>query len=160
MPTQEQVRDMVDTHVLMNASSLVYNLYADDKYADELMDLMSRPNYEAAAREAGHVVVANCSGWFVVVEEDGEEDFLDGPYGTELQAWEGACDDNGIDPHTDEAYEHWIVSEWMALKLTYAGEMVDNFMGLTIWGRCATGQVIYLDGVMVEICSEIVPHPT
>jgi hypothetical protein len=51
-----------------------------------------------------------------------------------------------------EAYEHWIVSDWLADKLEERGEMiVRDFLGLTIWGRCTSGQAILLDGVICDI---------
>ncbi len=51
-----------------------------------------------------------------------------------------------------EAYEHWIVSDWLADKLIEHGEMVTkDFLGLTIWGRTTSGQAIFLDGVIERI---------
>lgn len=52
---------------------------------------------------------------------------------------------------TNEAYEHWIVSSWLSARLADHGEMVGEVMGLTIWGRCTTGQAISMDGVIREI---------
>jgi hypothetical protein len=73
-------------------------------------------------------------------------------YDTEEAAWQAACNDNRIEPHTEEAYEHWIVSDWLADRLAEKGEMVTkDFLGLTIWGRCGTGQAIFLDAVIEAI---------
>ncbi len=55
--------------------------------------------------------------------------------------------ENGIDPDYDEVYEHYIVnSSWAADDLRAYGQIVFEFGGLTIFGRCATGQSLSLDG--------------
>lgn len=55
-----------------------------------------------------------------------------------------------------EAFEHWIVSDWLAGKLEAAGEMVSHDIhGLTIWGRCTTGQAILLDAVICGIYNDM-----
>jgi len=158
MPTQEQVRNMVNEHVLTSATMFVSHLCDLDEWncSDELLDILSKPNYEDAARDKGFVVEEREDGYWltndneVMLEED------ESPYATENEAWEVACDLNGgIEPYRDEAYEHWIVSDWLASQLDAKGEMVTfDLMGFTIWGRCATGQAIYLDYVMEQICEE------
>jgi len=158
MPTQEQVRAMVNEHVLVSASQLISQLLNSDSNElacnDELMNIMSKPDYEGAARDEGYAVDERPDGFYLVWEEDGKQ-VDDGSYLTEFDAWEAACDDNGIEPYQDEAYEHWIVSEWLASKLEDKGELITfDLMGFTIWGRCATGQAIYLDYVMEQICEE------
>ena len=34
----------------------------------------------------------------------------------------------------NEAYEHWIVSDWLGTQLKSHGEMVEDIYGLTVWG--------------------------
>lgn len=52
-----------------------------------------------------------------------------------------------LDPDYDEVYEHWIVnSSWAADDLRAYDQIVFEFGGLTIFGRCATGQSLSLDG--------------
>lgn len=53
--------------------------------------------------------------------------------------------------YPDEALEHWIVSEWLASRLLEEGEMVVEFLGLTIWGRTTSGQAICIDSVIEDI---------
>lgn len=54
-----------------------------------------------------------------------------------------------------EVYEHWIVTDWLAGKLALKGETIErDFHGLTIWGRCCTGQAISLDDVICTIFDE------
>lgn len=52
-----------------------------------------------------------------------------------------------LDPDYNEVYEHWIVnSSWAADDLRAYGQIVFEFGGLTIFGRCTTGQSMSLDG--------------
>ena len=53
--------------------------------------------------------------------------------------------------YPDEALEHWLVSNWLAERLREEGEMVIDFMDLTIWGRTTSGQAIYIDSVIEDI---------
>ena len=53
--------------------------------------------------------------------------------------------------YPDEALEHWLVSAWLAHRLREEGEMVIDFMNLTIWGRTTSGQAIYIDSVIEDI---------
>jgi len=50
-----------------------------------------------------------------------------------------------------EALEHWLVSDWLGNRLKEEGEMVVNFMNLTIWGRTTSGQAICIDRVIEDI---------
>ena len=68
------------------------------------------------------------------------------------------CNEYGLDPETREAYEHWLVSGWLAHKLEAEGEVVGEFAGLTIWGRCTTGQSICMDGVIKTITAKTYPE--
>ena len=52
-----------------------------------------------------------------------------------------------LDPDYDEVYEHYVVnSSWAADDLRAYGQIVFEFGGLTIFGRCTTGQNLLLDG--------------
>lgn len=74
----------------------------------------------------------------------------------DTRAWQSIADSHSIDPHFNEVYEHWIVSDWLARKLVDHCEIVENdFHGLTIWGRTCTGQAIALDRVIQIIAFEI-----
>ena len=55
------------------------------------------------------------------------------------------------DDYPNEALEHWLVSEWLGKRLLEEGEMVIEFLGLTIWGRTTSGQAIYIDSVIEDI---------
>lgn len=70
-------------------------------------------------------------------------------------AYEWVCENFGLDPEYGEIYEHWIVSDWLGRKLSERGHIVENYLGMTIWGRGCTGQAIYMDGVMEQICNDL-----
>jgi hypothetical protein len=69
--------------------------------------------------------------------------------------WEWVGREFNLDADQTEAYEHWIVSGWLAGKLEERGHITGEFAGLTIWGRCTTGQAISMDGVIKEIAAEL-----
>ena len=70
-------------------------------------------------------------------------------------AYEWVCDNFNLEPEYGEIYEHWIVSNWLGHKLSERGHIVENYLGMTIWGRGCTGQAIYMDGVMEQICNDL-----
>jgi len=52
-----------------------------------------------------------------------------------------------LEPDYNEVYEHYIVnSSWAADDLRAYDQVVFEFGGMTIFGRCTTGQSILLDG--------------
>ena len=53
--------------------------------------------------------------------------------------------------YPNEALEHWLVSDWLASRLREEGEMVIDFLDLTIWGRTTSGQAICMDSVIEDI---------
>lgn len=63
--------------------------------------------------------------------------------------------DIDTDEYESEVYEHWIVSNWLADKLAERGEVTGEVCGLTIWGRCTTGQAISMDYVIQQIAAEL-----
>lgn len=80
---------------------------------------------------------------------------LDTDQTSEAEDWEELCEEQGIEPDEREAYEHWIVTNWMGEKLEAKGETVREFMGLTLWARGTTGQAVYLDDVIQEIAGDL-----
>jgi hypothetical protein len=65
------------------------------------------------------------------------------------------CDYFGVDPYECEIYEHWLVSGWLAARLREKGHVAVEYLGLTIWGRPTTGQMISMDGVIQQIYAEM-----
>lgn len=66
--------------------------------------------------------------------------------------------DIDTDDYESDVYEHWIVSNWLASKLAERGEVTGEVCGMTIWGRCCTGQSISLDHVIQQIAAELWPE--
>lgn len=73
----------------------------------------------------------------------------------EEETWAEVCGLHHLEPNIDEVYEHWIVSDWFGRKLREKGEIVDDLCGLTIWGRCCSGQAIYIDPVVEQIVEDL-----
>jgi len=63
--------------------------------------------------------------------------------------------DNNLDYDYYEAYEFWSVTPFLADKLSERGEMVEDIMGFTVWGRRTTGQAILLDHVISLIAEDM-----
>lgn len=94
---------------------------------------------------------------FSTTDADGDETDNGAGYATEADAWAAGFNSLDIDqPDGTECLEHWLVTDWLAEKLEKHGESVArDVAGLTIWGRCTSGQVIYADAVMQAIAREI-----
>lgn len=68
--------------------------------------------------------------------------------------YESICINHGLDYEYTDVYEHWIVSYWLSRRLAEKGEVTGEVCGLTVWGRCTTGQHISCDGVIETIAME------
>lgn len=72
---------------------------------------------------------------------------------------EGALQDfaneNNLDPHVTEVYEHWLIDSYFAEELKEAGEIIFEFENMTIWGRTTTGQSISMDYVIEHMVKEL-----
>ena len=55
-------------------------------------------------------------------------------------------------PFADEVLEWWLVTPWLAERLKEQGEIIIEELGCRWWGRLTSGQAIYMDGVIQEIC--------
>jgi len=107
-------------------------IYEDDDGAFE----------EAILKGNDSLKAVEVDGGFIIVDEVSYSD------------WEEACKDNGI--YEREPLEYWIVTEWFADNLEAHGEpIIRDFLNMTIWGRCTSGQSIVIDGVVDEIASEM-----
>ena len=54
----------------------------------------------------------------------------------------------------DEVLEWWLVTPCLADGLKERGEIVIDELGCRWWGRLTSGQAIYMDGVIREICGQ------
>jgi len=68
--------------------------------------------------------------------------------------YESVCTNHGLDYEYTDVYEHWVVSDWLSRRLAEKGEVIGEVCGLTIWGRCTTGQSISIDAVVSGIAVE------
>ena len=143
------LQQFVDREVITCVSMLISELVHKDKYRDELFPICVQDDWENAAKD---------SGWSDPTEDEYGANIYTHEDGTTYAAknFHDLCEAFEIEPQQIEAYEHWVVSEWLADKLISKGEMVlKDFYGLTIWGRTNCGQAIMLDGVIQEIYSEL-----
>lgn len=153
---QEIKRKFVEKNVLACASSLIYQLEQDGHYADEIMEFSLK--YEIREDDLKADLLKDYKEELKEYLEDTftEETKLEDLDSEELK--ELADYLNIIDDYTEsvEAYEHWIVNNWLAGKLEKLGELITyDFLGLTIWGRACTGQAILLDWVISKICDDL-----
>jgi hypothetical protein len=148
---------------------------------DEIIDLcVNRAQPEEALRESGYLLVDFGSDSHLVKASDKEsmellnEELLSAETVEEVDAihekaeeltcgvyqedeLDAACDTLGIDltDYDREVLEHWIVSDFLAEKLRENGETVGELLGMTIWGRCTSGQAISMDWVIRKIASDM-----
>ena len=55
-------------------------------------------------------------------------------------------------PFADDVMEWWLIDSWLAERLKAQGEIIIDELGCRWWGRLTSGQAIYMDGVIQEIC--------
>lgn len=140
------IAQLVQREVIYCVSSLISELSNPNQcYWDELSPVLSQDDWESAAIDMGWKRTKK-GIWFLTISGDEFE-------GTAQEL----CEEWDTEPHQTEAYEHWIVTGWLADKLEAKGEMIlRDFLGIrAIWGRACTGQAISLDNVVQEIYNEL-----
>ena len=156
--TQEKVASLVSNEVCANVSTLMYHIGQDSETAAKLFNeayeniigLFYKYDWESPATEAGWH--KNRCGSITLAIDTSDPDEESTLYAV---SWEDACDTSNLDAYSEEVYEHWIVSGWLAEKLKAKGEVVGEFAGMTIWGRTTTGQAISMDWVITEIYRDL-----
>ena len=150
-------RDFVSREVYCCASFLIYQLQQDGHYQDEIMEFSLK--YELRKEDLIDDIKKD---YKEELEEYLEDTFTEIPKLEDLDDEQLRDFANSLNINIDdyeeatEAYEHWIVSDWLAGKLEELGEMVTyDFLGLTIWGRSCSGQAILLDWVISKICGDL-----
>ena len=129
--------DMVEREVIYCATTLVFR-FAEQEI-DEWAHLFHGFDKDAALDQL-HVV---------------HEPMPDEPTLDDIHEAMEACGWDASDFAYQKVYEHWIVSDWLAIRLEKHGEVIErDFYGLTIWGRGATGQRISLDPVIQNVYDE------
>lgn len=164
---QNAVRKLVDREVHYCVSMLIHELASnvESDYYDDILSVCVQDDWEEPATD--HTSNLDRDECAEILDGIGIEVFDSESVETLREAIDANildstidaqlfCEEYNLDPDTDEAYEHWIVSDWLAGKLEAKGEMVcRDIYGLTIWGRCCTGQAILLDGVMCAIYNDM-----
>lgn len=162
---QRAVSDFVSREVHYCVSHLVSELAQNESYMDELMEVCAQDDWlEPATDKVSGLERSQVVEWLESISIDCQDDesieTLRDALTVNLEDGtidpQEFCDIERLDPYTRGAYEHWIVSDWLADKLAERGEMVlKDFLGLTIWGRTTTGQAIALDAVICDIWDSI-----
>ncbi len=167
---QDLTRNIIDKEVYYCVSHLISHLAQTEidecgEYYDDIMNVCQAYDYETPS------IYALENDWdraelIEYLEDEGIEGYNNTSNKTLAAAivatitydeeWAEFASSYSIEPEIVEAYEHWLVSEWFARKLAERGEMVSmDIHGLTVWGRCTTGQAILLDSVVQSIYAEI-----
>ena len=160
---QRNVSDFVGREVIYCVSSLVYELAQQADNMDDLLPVCAKDDWEEPAYYHARQMMTRAelaehceSALGMAVYDDETHEELAQAVSTGQDEAREFCDHFGLDPDSVEAYEHWIVSNWLADKLKARGEMIlRDFMGLTIWGRTCTGQAISLDSVICDIYDDL-----
>lgn len=65
----------------------------------------------------------------------------------------GSIPDESLYGEWYEVMEWWLVTPYLARLLADENEIIINDCGCHWWGRQSSGQAIYMDSVMTEICT-------
>jgi hypothetical protein len=155
---QRAVGELVEREVIYGVSGIVFEIGTEK--TDDWFHLFVQEDWETAAREAIPQLPPEKLLEFLErndcpVSPDATPAFCLTYLETD-GSWQEFCAANDLEPHRNEIYEHWIVSNWLADQLEKRGEVIErDFYGLTIWGRACTGQAILLDDVICSIYDEL-----
>ncbi len=167
---EQQATRLVDNEVCYGVSQLINELASNDEYIDDIMEFSCKPDYEAALHEFVYysdysqlaelceLLNSSSSVWDYLEENELKEEGLRDHlwYECTETGVETVAYDLNLDYDYKEALQFWLVSDWLADKLIEKGEMVNkDFLGLTVWGRCTSGQLISADHVIEQITKEL-----
>jgi hypothetical protein len=148
---ESRARDIVAREVYCNVGGMVCRL-AEKEDEQAIEACMPVPDYESAAIDEGWKHAGKRAG------DTDEDDFV--WLNADSEQFDGSarelCEDQRIEPHDREVFEHWAVSNWLAARLEEQGERVDtDFYGLNVWSRTTTGQAIYADECIEQIAANV-----
>ena len=154
------IQDFVSREIIYCVSSLIYTLNQEGKLDEEYWNLLESIDWDEAQStiEQNNCIVQEEVDFWGVYDLDTEYYVVDPNHNTKHQAIEEYFNDVNWDlhEHNREVYEHWLVSSYLGEKLKDKGETVEDFYGLTVWGRTTTGQGIQCDYVIQEIYNELI----
>ena len=154
------IQDFVSREIIYCVSSLIYTLNTEGKLDEEYWNLLESIDWDEAeaAIDRNNCIVqeeANLCGVY-----DSETDYyvVDPNHKIKHQAIQEYFNNQNWDLHeyNREVYEHWLVSSYLGEKLKDKGETVEDFYGLTVWGRTTTGMAIAYDSVIKEIYQDLI----
>lgn len=139
---QKILRKFVEREVVMLASDIVDALQQSNLEWFESWDITNLYRYPCS----------ECGG-------EMKQQYDSDDHNMPLDIWicESCNHTTNDEPDTEmqEVYEYWFVSKFLAEKLEEKGEVIIKEFNHPIWGRCTTGQAIFLDGVMGNIGEEM-----
>ena len=168
----ELARRLVEKEVLVNCSELVKQLCYDTNtiYYQSHYQMLYKMDYKSPCQDAGITAKRVCVNLPSLLP-DGKGDeytwqFCDGFEGEsqiylysnsdEYAGWEGVAEQEEIEPYQVDALEHYLVSPFLAERLTKNDEIINlDFYGLVLWGRTTSGQAIYCDSVIRRIALQL-----
>lgn len=144
---QDQVREFVRREVVQNVSILVSRFVGND---EEYLHMFSAFDADQARQLIDDELADDDERRAEIAEDGLDLDDID-----DLKQVMGELGLDQCDAER-EVFEHWIVTDWLGRQLEAQGECVErDFYGLTIWGRCTTGQAILLDDVICRIFDDL-----
>ncbi len=157
---QRIVDKLVNREVFYCVSCLISELARNESYVDELTELCVQYPDNSDAIEGLEEEIERIENDKYKLDElfelsESEQEKYE-KLENELERMESEKDElESEQEQPNEAYEHWLISSWAEAKLASYGEITGEFMGMTIWGRCGTGQSISLDTVWIRIACEM-----
>lgn len=159
--------ELVKREVIYCVSTLIYELREVAKRLDDYDTYLTLtggvPQYEEAATYFIEQDADFDQLVAIVAEYDSDDLNLDLPFRKAVvdlvdkqdDCFQWVCSEYNLEPEYSDIYEHWIVTGWLGDKLREHGQVVEEYLGLTIWGRPTTGQSISMDWVIEQICKEM-----
>ena len=154
------IQDFVSREIIYCVSNLIYTLNKEGKLDEDYWNLLESIDWDEAETEIqqnNYTVQEEADLWGVY---DTNTDYyvVDPNHDTKHQAIEEYFNEQNWDLHeyNREVYEHWLVTSYLGEKLKDRGETVEDFYGLTVWGRTTTGMAIAYDHVIQEIYNELI----
>lgn len=154
------IQDFVSREIIYCVSSLIYTLNKEGKLDEEYWNLLESIDWDEAEAEIqqNNCIVQEEVDLWGVYDSDTDYYVVDPNHDTKYQAIQEYFNEQNWDLHeyNREVYEHWLVSSYLGEKLKDKGETVEDFYGLTVWGRTTTGMAIAYDFVIQEIYDDLI----
>lgn len=180
MTIEQTIQRLIDQDIYVNASTMVADLNDAEVWEslpntyDNLLPALVADDYEQPVRDALQVItpagaydVCDALGYDVLLAElfgDADPDtveafnrkfmidFLD----SEETDWQEIADHLDLEPHTIEALQLWLVSDYLADALEEVNALVArDVLGFNVWGRTECGQSLTMDSDLRKVAELI-----